>query len=90
MHSVSVLQEPALVVSLLGKRGGGGGTPLLCDPGRVDLLYVMTPGETGFVVEVSVWNAASARCHKRFGERDKSPNHILEHLNSPLSLPGCW
>lgn len=71
------------------------GTPLLCkpshhDPGRVDLLYIMTPGETGFVVEVSVWNVASAKCHNRFGEEDKSPNHILEHLNSPLSLPGWW
>lgn len=54
---MSVLWKYVPIVSLLQKHG----TTLLCklshhDRGGVDLLYIMVPGETGFLVQVSVWN----------------------------------
>lgn len=55
---------------------------------RVDLLNIMTPGETGFVVDVSVWNVAQVKCHSHCGKEEESLNRILERLNPPVSLDG--
>lgn len=66
---MSVLWKYVPIVSLLQKHG----TTLLCklshhDRGGVDLLYIMVPGETGFLVQVSVWNVTRAKCDNHCGK----------------------
>lgn len=57
---------------------------------RVDLLYIMAPGKTGFAAEVSLWSVAQVKCHNRCGGEEQSLNRTLERLNSPVSLPVRW
>lgn len=63
---MSVLWEAVLVMSLLEKKKNMAHTTLLCELTRhdqawVDLLYIVAPGETGFVVEASVWKVAQTK-----------------------------